>query len=123
MLSRKKNSSGDVEQTDSHINIHYLGTPQRKKRYDRLHVRKRLSDQHVRRLKEKIQTLVKDRGVEVSCDLSEDLVAVMEENTPDIVSKYPSGSFQRVFWEQQQRAVSMKDARSMRWEPAMIRCY
>ena len=38
-----------------------------------------------------------------------------------IIDKYDAGSFQRVFWEQQQQATRVKSTCGMRWDPLMIR--
>lgn len=54
-------------------------------------------------------------------DLHNDLVHIMEENSPVIAQSYPQDSFAHIFWESQHQASSLKDARSMRWDPLMIR--
>ena len=38
-----------------------------------------------------------------------------------ICSKYPDDSFPRLFWKQQLQAAQLKNAKSMRWHPFMIR--
>ncbi len=43
----------------------------------------------------------------------------MQDNSSKILEAY-AGSFARIFWDQQLQASSLKDARSMRWEPMMI---
>ena len=54
-------------------------------------------------------------------DLHEDLSVVMEENDQMMTDKYPPDSFLGIFWRQQRHAASLKNARSMKWEAAMIR--
>ena len=54
-------------------------------------------------------------------NLHSGLKQIMEESSPLIAESYPPDSFARSFWESQQRASSLKDARSMRWDPLMIR--
>ena len=122
ILSRHmKARDSAVTQTESHTNLRFLNTPQRKERFSRLRVKRKICQQKVKRLEEKIGMLIEEKGVLVSEELSEDLVRSMDESTPGIMEKYPPGSFRRIFWEQQQRAASLKDSRSMKWEPAMIR--
>ena len=76
----------------------------------------------VKRLRERLDRAIEERGAEVDADLHDDLIKTMnEENTLDLVNQYDPDSFQRIFWEQQQQALKKKDSRSMRWEPAMIR--
>ncbi len=53
--------------------------------------------------------------------MHEDLTQIMKDNASKISDAYPPDSFARIFWEQQLHATSLKDARSMRWEPMMIR--
>lgn len=69
-------------------------------------------------MKERLEKVIAERGVEVNADLHEDLVSTAKESTLEVEKRYPPGSFQRVFWEQQRQAM---ENRSMRWEPAMIR--
>ena len=73
----------------------------------------------VKRLRERLDRAIEERGVEVDADLHDDLIKTMnEENTLDLVNHYDPDSFQRIFWEQQQQAMKKKDSHSMRWEPA-----
>lgn len=121
MLSRSMNSRESDVQPDSHTNLRYLNTPKRKERFSRLRVRSKVCQQQVKRLTEKIEKLIEEKGMVVSDELNEDLVVTMDESAPEIIKQYPPGSFRRIFWEQQQRAASLKNSKSMKWEPAMIR--
>ena len=121
MVSRSTKASDSKTQPDSHVNLRFLNTPQRKERFSRIRVQRKVCQQHVKRLRERIERLIEENGVQVSSELNEDLVATMDEVTPEIIEKYPPDSFRWLFWEQQQRAGSLKNSRSMKWEPAMIR--
>ena len=46
---------------------------------------------------------------------------IVADNSHVVADSYPPGSFGRIFWESQERAASLKNARSMRWDPLMIR--
>ena len=59
--------------------------------------------------------------IQVDEDLHEDLSSVMEDNNQMITDKYPPDSFPAIFWSQQRQAASLKNAKSMKWEAAMIR--
>ncbi len=37
------------------------------------------------------------------------------------VRAHPEGSFQRIFWEEQKKAVQCKDPRQVRWHPLIIK--
>ena len=45
----------------------------------------------------------------------------MKEKSEEIHQAYPEGSFGRLFWEEQLRSATAKDARQVRWHPLMIR--
>ena len=38
-----------------------------------------------------------------------------------VAKNYPANSFQRILWEQQAKAASLKDSQSMKWHSIMIR--
>jgi len=74
-------------------------------------------------LRERIEKTVEETGIEVSAELHADLVSTMEEHAPSVKENYPPASFLRLFWEQQQRASSLKNSKSMKWSAAMIRYF
>lgn len=45
----------------------------------------------------------------------------MEENAGAIASKFKENTFPWIFWQSQLKAAKMKNMRSMRWHPLMIR--
>lgn len=59
--------------------------------------------------------------MQVDSDSSSDLLCIMRKNSSAVLSKYPEGSFPWLFWKQQLEAAELKDSRSMRWHPFMIR--
>ena len=61
------------------------------------------------------------RGVVLQDDLNSDLTEIIKEKSSLVLESYPEGSFARAFWENQKRASALKDSRSMRWDPLMIR--
>ncbi len=122
MLSRhRKVNREESSKPGSHTNYRFLSTPLRRVRRARLRATSRVCQQRVKRLTEQLTRVIEERGIAVEEDLHEELVKTMEDTTADMKSKHPPGSFQRLFWEQQERAMQKKDSRSMRWEPAMIR--
>lgn len=121
MVSRQSNTCEDSTQPESHTNYRFLNTPDRKVRVQRLRLKSRMSEQREKRIRERLERIVEERGVEVDRELHADMCATVEESTAQVMADYPPGSFQRIFWDQQQRAMKLKDSRSMRWEPAMIR--
>ena len=87
----------------------------------RLHTQVKISQQRVRRLTAKLVKKTELNGVNVDSDLYSDLSTIVDEATPSVLMKHPPGSFERIFWEQQVKASSIKNSRSMKWHPLMIR--
>ena len=54
-------------------------------------------------------------------DMTTDLCSVMKEEQQHMEKEFPEGSFQRIFWDQQRQATSVRDMRGMRWHPLMIK--
>ena len=52
-----------------------------------------------------------------------DLHQIMLEEEEQVAQKFPPGSFQDIFWQQQKEAASRsgKEKRGMRWHPLMIK--
>lgn len=118
---RKSEVSGQCVDPSSHTNYRYLSTPEKVERMHNLHKSARLCRKQVDRTKTRLAAVIEERGVLVDDELHGDLAKVMQDNSSKVLKAYPAGSFARIFWEQQLQAVSLKNARSMRWEPMMIR--
>ena len=68
-----------------------------------------------------MEAAIQQRGVVVDKELHNDFRTIMIENAHSMTKQLPPGSFAQVFWESQLQAAKVKDARSMRWDPIMIR--
>lgn len=99
-----------------------MNTPKKEERLRQLHSKVRVSNQHIRRMERRLKEAIEHRGIEVDDALHQDLCATMAESSSGVKEQYPSGSFAQIFWEQQEQGSRLKNAKSMRWEPAMIRC-
>ena len=98
-----------------------MSTPQKHERLRRFHSKVRLTSQSIRRIEKRLEEAIERRGVEIDDALHQDLSTIMAENSLGVKEQHPPGSFARIFWEQQEQASQLKNAKSMRWEPAMIR--
>ena len=122
MLHRHlKSSETDSSHPESHTNYRFLGTPEKHERLQRLRQKARVLELHCKRTKERLERAIEERGTQVDADLHGDLSNIMIENSPTVTETYPPDSFAHIFWEQQHKASLMKDSRSMKWEPMMIR--
>ena len=103
------------------INIRYLSSPEKQERYRRLHSLKEATVKRLHRVQKKLEEALDKQGVDVPEELHSDLDSIMKEHSPDIASKFPTGSFQRIFWEQQHQANTTQKAQGRRWHPLMIK--
>ena len=77
--------------------------------------------QTINQLRDQIKKQIDENGTEVEDDLDEALVGIVEEKSPFVASSYEEDSFPRIFWDAQQKAATLKNSKSMRWHPLMIR--
>ena len=122
MLTRH-NSSKPVTSTapSSHVNYRYLSSSEKNLRLQNMHTLQRQTKLRLDRISAKITQITEEMGVDVDEATHTDLVDIMEENRGIVSADFPENSFQKLFWEQQQKAASLKNARSMRWHPLMIK--
>ena len=57
------------------------------------------AEEEVKRLKDKVQTLLQ-QGENVDNELHSDLVSIMKENADEVRKAYPENSFSRLFWDE-----------------------
>ena len=99
----------------------YLATPQRKGKFLQLAKKSRAQSQTVRRLRLKIKKWAESHAIEVQKDLSDEVQAIVKEQSSNIESTSKEGTFQRLFWDQQKEMSTRKGCTGRRWHPLMIR--
>ncbi len=104
-----------------YILFRYMRTPEAKERLSRLHSKTRVTVQQLKRVEKRLELVIERRGIEVDDALHQDLCSTMAESSTHVKEQLPPGSFGRIFWDQQEKNGKLKNAKSMRWEPAMIR--
>ena len=85
-----------------------------------MHHQYRIVSKQLHHLKKKIAPISEVHGVTIDDEAHDDM-KVIASNCSHFIDDLPADSFRRIFWEQQLEAASLKDARSMRWHPQMIR--
>ena len=60
-------------------------------------------------------------SVNINQELDQDVRLTIAENDYNVTQEHTEGTFQRVIWEQQKKAASLKDSRSMKWHPLFIK--
>ena len=77
----------------------------------------------VEHLQAKLTRITASIGVPLDDSTTSDLHQIMLEEEEHVAQKFPLGSFQHIFWQQQKEAASRsgKEKRGMRWHPLMIK--
>ena len=107
----------------SHTTYAALRTPEKNERLRRLHLEVRKSKQQIEHLKGKIAASISTNFVRVDEVLDEDLRSIVSESSGSVTSIHPESSFQRIFWDEQQKVLSLKNSRSMKWHPLFVKWY
>ncbi len=121
MLSQKKPGTSSRTDTTSHVNYRYLTDQEKTVRLHHLHEQVRAASRKVEKLTKRLGEISDIQGSTLDQESHLGMKNIMRENAKGIADKHPSGTFARVFWEQQMKASSLCDARQMRWHPAMIK--
>ena len=110
-----------LSDSSSHSNIKFLNTPEKKTRMKNLRSRARGAEKGMKRLQAKVKDLTDKCGEHIDGQLQSDLVTVMKENSTYINKVYPEGTFQNLFWKEQQvKTSTLKDQHQMCWHPLII---
>lgn len=112
-----KKSQHDMQDPSTFTNEHYLNTPQKKTKMEKLKKRARVAECAVEKQQDRIRRLTMEQGETLEATLQSD----MEENTDRIKSAYTEGSFARLFWEEQLKASSIPNMKQVRWHPVIIK--
>ena len=105
----------------SHVNLRYLRTPEKRKRFNSLKARAKAATRKVNLLLEKVKGMSANDGVQLDEQLDQDIVAIMDECREHVESNYSPDSFKRLFWEEQKKARQLKSSKQMRWHPMLIK--
>ncbi len=99
----------------------YLTSPEKNERLQELHRQHRITQKQLHRLQVKVEKLIEEKGVCLDEPLTTDLQQVIVDEEQQMVRRFPEGSFQHIFWQQQKQAAVRPDKRGIRWHPLMIR--
>ena len=106
-------------EASSHTNYKRLTGPEKDQRMNNLHEVVRSKERQIQSLRKKVSDLIQEEGVKVDDGMHNDLLTIMKKHGPS--NNDTSDKFRDIFWKQQLKAASLKDSRSMRWHPAIIR--
>ena len=78
---------------------------------------KRLAKLKIDWLLKKLDLIASKESVPIDDETSNDLKCIMSEEEKEVLAKFPEGSFQRLFWEQQKKATATPDKRDFLLAP------
>ena len=116
----RASSHATTEVSKFTANVH-LSTPEKLKKLALLAVENKASQRRLDSLTAQIQARYAEKSVAVDSDLDADLAAIMTTESTTVEAVLPEGSFRKLFWQQQMKALSCKDPRQRRWHPLMIK--
>ena len=119
IISRKQ--SDDRTHPSSHTNYSVLSTPEKNMRLLRMHDEAKNTRRKLDRLFNRIEEDATSACANVDEQLDQDLRSIISEHDTKITDDNSEGSFRRVFWDQQKKAVSLKNRKSMKWHPLFIK--
>ena len=111
----------DRTNPSSHTNYLHLTSEEKDERLHRMHHETRMCKQQIRRLQEAIADSTATDGVNLDEELHNDFSQLVKSHTNDVHSSHEEGTFQRLFWTEQQTANSFKNCKSIRWHPLIIK--
>ena len=106
--------SGNRTHPSSHTPYSVLTTPEKDERLRRLRLEATKTKEQLERLRQRVASLIDKENTEVDDMLDGDLHLMVKEHESEMKGTYPEGSFQRVFWDEQVKASTLKDKRSMK---------
>ena len=121
MASHVMKESDDRTHPSSHTNYWYLSSDEKDERLHRMHVQAKITGHQIKRLEERINNVVSENGVQLDDYLYDDLRQLAVDGTEQMNNSHQPDSFQCLFWNQQSKASSLKDSKSMKWHPLFIK--
>jgi len=114
MASHVNKEGDDRTHPSSHTNYLYLSSHEKNEHLHCLHMQAKITSHQIKRLEERINHVVDENGVQLENDLYDDLRQLAIDGTEQVNCLHQPDSFQYVFWNQQFKASSLKDSRSMK---------
>ena len=96
----------------------YLTSEELKVRLSSAQKAKRSAERSASRLKEKLTARIERGGIDMHTDNLNDLEDIFKSVDKDVAA---SSHFQKVFWDSQRSYRKLKNKRTVRWHPLMIR--
>ncbi len=105
----------------SHVNYRFLDPSQMVERMKNLHSLLRVKDRSLTRLQETIVRAIDSEGVPLCDETSIDMTSLMKKYSSEVLATCGEDSFKSIFWKQQMKATTLKNRKSLRWHPLIIK--
>ena len=115
-----RSTRDDHTHPSSHTPYAALNTPEKVERLRHVHLEIKKANLHYDRIRSKLELASTKSHVAVDEILDSDIRSMAHEGRNVAIKAHPKDSFQRIFWEQQEKAASLKDSRSMKWHPFLL---
>ena len=119
LATRERNRS-DVTLSSSHSNYKFLTSEEKTARLRNIRKTKQALQSKIRKIQNKLATIIETTGVVLDNTTSSDLQSIMEEEESQICKTYTEDSFQSIFWNHQKDAIT-REKNGIRWHPLMIK--
>ncbi|XP_077999383.1 uncharacterized protein LOC144452207 [Glandiceps talaboti] len=121
--SKRKAVPENIEKTEhsSRAPLCYLTNQELYQRTQNIIKAKRRIDISKSRLCQKLVNSIKEDGVMLDDESACSLKSLAAECEGTVMTECEKGSFQRLFWQQQMKAINCSDKRGMRWHPMFIK--
>lgn len=106
---------------DSHVNYRFLDTPQKLQRLRNMHAVIVKQKSQIKSLQEKIERQFHSNGVSVDDEMNDGLAKLLTMYEKEATKDKGNDTFQKIFWMQQLKALTLKSKSSVRWHPLIIR--
>ena len=108
-LLKQKENENSITEASSHVNFHYLNTPEKTERLQNLSRLLRVKEREIKALRVRLVKVTTANGITVSEGIHQDLLQIM--NLHNNQHSTESNSFASIFWNQQFKAATLKDRR------------
>ena len=105
----------------SHTNYSCLTHEEKDERMRRIHTDSKNTKLRLYHLEKKISNSAAKDGIHLDVEMNNDMKQMIMDCTDKINRSYQPDTFQHLFWEQQKKASSLQDSRSMKWHPLIIK--
>ena len=105
----------------SHTNYSCLTHAEKDERLHRMHNESKIIKLRLTQMEKKISEYAAKDGVHLDQELHSDMKQIILDSTDQIHHTYQPDTNQHLFWEQQRKASSLQDSRSMKWHPLVIK--